>query len=109
MRSFRSASKLLLAATLFALPALAPAPSQPTVVTTDGPIAGFNRDGVVQFRGIPYAAPPVGPLRWRPPQPHAKWTGIRDATAFAPHCPQPPSGFGVASTSENCLYLNVYT
>jgi para-nitrobenzyl esterase len=62
-----------------------------------------------EFLGIPYAAPPVGALRWRPPQPAAPWTGIRDATAFAPHCSQPPSGFGVASTSENCLYLNVYT
>jgi para-nitrobenzyl esterase len=50
----------------------------------------------------------VGPLRWRPPQPAVPWTGIRDATTFAPHCPQPPSGFGVASTSENCLYLNVF-
>ena len=58
--------------------------------------------------GIPYAAPPVGPLRWRPPQPAARWAGIRDATAYAPHCPQPPSAFGVASTSENCLYLNVF-
>jgi para-nitrobenzyl esterase len=61
-----------------------------------------------EFLGIPYAAPPVGPLRWRPPQPPARWTGIREATAFAPHCPQPPSGFGVASTSENCLYLSVF-
>ncbi len=42
-------------------------------------------------------------------QPAAPWTGIPAATAFAPHCPQPPSGFGVASTSENCLYLNVFT
>ena len=61
-----------------------------------------------EFLGIPYAAPPVGPLRWRPPQPPARWTGIREAMAFAPHCPQPPSGFGVASTSENCLCLNVF-
>ncbi len=92
MRSFRSASKLLLAATLFALPVLGLAPSQPTVVTTDGPIAGFHRDGVVQFRGIPYAAPPVGNLRWRPPQPHAKWAATLDAVSFGDTCVQNQPG-----------------
>ncbi|HXL93719.1 MAG TPA: carboxylesterase/lipase family protein [Streptosporangiaceae bacterium] len=79
------------------------------VTTTDGALRGTTAGPVDEFLGIPYAAPPVGPLRWRPPQPAAPWTGVRAATAFAPHCPQPPSGFGVASTSENCLYLNVYT
>ena len=62
-----------------------------------------------EFLGIPYAAPPVGALRWRPPHPAAPWIGIRDATKFAPHCPQSASPFGQASTSENCLYLNVFT
>jgi para-nitrobenzyl esterase len=76
--------------------------------TTDGTVHGKAAGTMDEFLGIPYAAPPVGPLRWRPPQPPARWTGIREATAFAPHCPQPPSGFGVASTSENCLYLNVF-
>jgi para-nitrobenzyl esterase len=76
--------------------------------TTDGTIHGKAAGTMDEFLGIPYAAPPVGPLRWRPPQPRARWTGIREATAFAPYCPQPPSGFGVASTSENCLYLNVF-
>jgi len=79
------------------------------VTTTGGTLRGTTVGRTDEFLGIPYAAPPVGPLRWRPPQPAARWTGIRAATAFAPHCPQPPSGFGVASTSENCLYLNVYT
>jgi para-nitrobenzyl esterase len=110
MRSFRTASKLLLAATLFALPVLGLAPSQPTVVTTDGPIAGFHRDGVVQFRGIPYAAPPVGNLRWRPPQPHAKWAATLDAVSFGDTCVQNQPGlFAKPSLTENCLYLNVYT
>ncbi|MGA2829723.1 MAG: carboxylesterase family protein, partial [Streptosporangiaceae bacterium] len=76
--------------------------------TADGTVRGKAAGTMDEFLGIPYAAPPVGPLRWRPPQPPARWTGIREATAFAPHCPQPPSGFGVASTSENCLYLNVF-
>jgi len=79
------------------------------VATADGAVGGKAAQTMDEFLGIPYAAPPVGPLRWRPPQPAAPWTGIRDAAAFAPHCPQPPSGFGVASTSENCLYLNVFT
>jgi para-nitrobenzyl esterase len=65
--------------------------------------------GVDEFLGIPYAAPPVGALRWQPPQPAASWPGVRDATAFAPHCPQVASPFGQASTSENCLFLNVFT
>jgi para-nitrobenzyl esterase len=78
------------------------------VATADGAVRGAAAGNTDQFLGIPYAAPPVGPLRWRPPQPPAPWHGIREATAYAPHCPQPASFFGVASTSENCLYLNVF-
>jgi para-nitrobenzyl esterase len=63
---------------------------------------------VRSFLGVPYAAPPVGDLRWRPPQPFAHWSGVRPATAFGPHCAQPASPFGTASTSEDCLYLNVF-
>jgi para-nitrobenzyl esterase len=93
-----------------AAPAASSSPRTGLVVTTTGgTLRGMMAGRTDEFLGIPYAAPPVGPLRWRPPQPAAPWTGIRAATAFAPHCPQPPSGFGVASTSENCLYLNVYT
>jgi len=77
--------------------------------TRDGLVRGQAAGAASEFIGIPYAAPPVGALRWRPPRPAAPWPGVRDATAFAPHCPQPASPFGVASTSENCLYLNVYT
>ena len=82
MRPFITARYLLLAVTVAAVGTLGLAQSQPTVVTTDGPVAGFQRDGVTQFRGIPYAAPPVGNLRWRPPQPHAKWTATLDAVSF---------------------------
>ncbi|MGD0606520.1 MAG: carboxylesterase family protein [Streptosporangiaceae bacterium] len=104
----------LVAGALTATASATPAASRSTgaglvVTTTGGTLRGTTVGPAAEFLGIPYAAPPVGPLRWRPPQPAAPWTGIRDATAFAPHCPQPPSGFGVASTSENCLYLNVYT
>jgi para-nitrobenzyl esterase len=98
------------AVALAAVPALGLAPSQPTVVTTDGPIAGFHRDGVTQFRGIPYAAPPVGDLRWRPTQPHAKWTATLDAVSFGDTCVQNQPGlFAKPSLTEDCLYLNVYT
>jgi para-nitrobenzyl esterase len=81
----------------------------PVVGTTNGPVRGLASGAVDEFLGIPYAAPPVGALRWRPPQPAARWSGVRDATQFAPHCPQPPTPFGQASTSEDCLFLNVFT
>jgi para-nitrobenzyl esterase len=80
----------------------------PVVRTADGWVQGQGTGTTDEYLGMPYAAPPVGPLRWRPPQPPAPWRGVREATSFAPHCPQPPSAFGAASTSENCLYLNVF-
>jgi para-nitrobenzyl esterase len=79
-----------------------------TVATVDGTVQGATVGATDEYLGIPYAAPPVGSLRWRAPQPAAHWSGVRDTTHFAPHCPQTASEFGVASTSENCLYLNVY-
>jgi para-nitrobenzyl esterase len=78
------------------------------VATADGRLRGQAAGTIDEFLGIPYAAPPVGPLRWRPPQPAAHWTGVRPATKFGPHCPQTGSPFGLASMSENCLFLNVY-
>ncbi len=79
------------------------------VRTASGLVQGKSAGTVNEYLGIPYSAPPVGALRWQPPQPAASWRGVRQATSYAPHCPQPPSAFGVASTSENCLYLNVFT
>ena len=79
------------------------------VATVDGKVQGTSAQGVDRFLGMPYAAPPVGPLRWRPPQAPASWSGIRQATRFAPFCPQLPRGvFASPSTSEDCLYLNVF-
>lgn len=62
------------------------------------------------FKGIPYASPPVGPLRWRSPQPLKPWTGIREALAFGPDCPQqqPANGTRAPGMSEDCLYLNIW-
>ena len=80
------------------------------VVPTDkGPVRGIETAAGTQYLGIPYAAPPVGALRWQPPQPAARWHGPLGATQFANHCPQPASPFGFASTTEDCLYLNVFT
>ena len=81
----------------------------PVVATADGAVRGRALTALDEYLGIPYAAPPAGALRWRPPQPPKPWTGTRDATSYAPHCPQPPSPFGRAGTSEDCLYLNVLT
>jgi para-nitrobenzyl esterase len=81
----------------------------PVAGTANGAVRGLASGAVDEFLGIPYAAPPVGALRWRPPQPAASWSGVRGATRFAPHCPQSPSPFGQASTSEDCLFLNVFT
>ena len=63
----------------------------PIVRTDDGAVRGMTAGTLDEFLGIPYAAPPTGNLRWRPPQPPAEWQGIRDATQFGPSCPQPPS------------------
>jgi para-nitrobenzyl esterase len=82
----------------------------PIVRTDDGAVRGMAAGTVDEFLGIPYAAPPIGNLRWRPPQPPAEWQGVRDATQFAPSCPQQPGPFAPSgSFSEDCLYLNVYT
>ncbi len=79
-----------------------------------GPISGSLENDVWTYLGIPYAAPPVGKLRWREPQPVKPWKDVRQCTQFGPACPQPrgpvkEGGIGDARASENCLYLNVWT
>jgi para-nitrobenzyl esterase len=80
-----------------------------------GLISGTTADGVRSFKGIPYAAPPVGELRWKAPQPIVSWQGVRACNAFGPDCPQAPytqnSLYYSAPRpqSEDCLYLNVWT
>jgi para-nitrobenzyl esterase len=97
------------AVVLAAVAVSAAPPGSPVVATDRGPIRGLAIEGMEVFRGIPYAAPPVGDLRWRPPQEPVRWTGVLDATQFANHCPQNPSPYGIASLTEDCLYLNVFT
>lgn len=86
--------------------------AQNTQVTIDsGKIQGAVEDGAVAFKGIPYAAPPLGELRWRAPQPVKPWSGVRQATAYAHDCLQNPfqddQAPPIPPTSEDCLYLNV--
>ncbi|ASO05204.1 carboxylesterase/lipase family protein [Arenibacter algicola] len=86
--------------------------SAPKVKTELGVIRGVHEDGVASFKGIPFAAPPVGEFRWRSPQPLSPWEGELDATEFGANCAQ--SGWGGAlgtindGSSEDCLYLNVW-
>jgi para-nitrobenzyl esterase len=91
-------------------------PTPVMVHTADGDLGGFqlSNRGPRNFLGVPFAAPPVGPLRWEPPRPAAPWKGVRSASAFGPACPQPVNkdgrinGGGYAGpTSEDCLNLNV--
>src|SRR5215469_11903667 len=72
------------------------------VMTEQGPVAGVMTPALRKFLGIPYAAPPLGNLRWAPPKTHAPWDGPLDATQFRNHCPQGASIFGAASVSEDC-------
>ncbi len=97
-------------ATLMALPAQAAAPAA-DVVTEGGRVAlpPAGPQGVTVFKGLPYAAPPLGPGRWRPPAPAAPWRGLRDATRFSADCLQPASQRTGLPVSEDCLYLNIWT
>lgn len=83
-------------------------PGPGEVVTDRGAVAGKLDGDTWVFLGIPYAAPPVGPLRWRPPQPHECWDGVRDATAWTPACMQVETKTGMAEGSEDCLVVNVW-
>jgi para-nitrobenzyl esterase len=97
------------ATTAVAAPLSQQSGGRPVVSTAGGAVRGITTANTNEFLGLPYAAPPVGPLRWRAPQPAAPWHGVRDASQFAPHCAQPSGPFGKGSTSEDCLYLNVFT
>ena len=82
-----------------------------------GSVRGTSEGAVAVYKGIPYAAPPVGEARWQPPRPAERWDGVRDATAFGPACYQPtvPGAANgiyyedVGAMSEDCLSLNVWT
>ena len=110
----------ILAAILLALGLLVPAalaaPGAPggsghglVVPTNRGLVRGKSAEGIDQWLGIPYAAPPVGALRWAAPRPAPRWAGIRQATSYGGRCAQLASGNGPRVDNEDCLYLNVYS
>ena len=108
MKSIASAAALLWVLSIQAPPAL------PSVQTTSGPVVGTaEQDGLRVFKGIPFAAPPVGKLRWQPPQPVEKWTEPQTVTTFRAQCMQRrifgDMVFRAGTMSEDCLFLNVWT
>ncbi len=112
----RSLATSFLTLSLLTTPARGAHPVDPLQIRTDkGIVEGTltNNDQVRAFKGIPFAAPPVGNLRWQPPQPAAKWKGIRPAKDFGSHCIQssgyPDMVFHDPGASEDCLTLNVWT
>jgi para-nitrobenzyl esterase len=86
--------------------------AQDTVTTETGKVKGFVSEGVLSFKGVSYAAPPIMDLRWRPPQPPAKWSGVREASAYGHDCMQLPFPSDAAplgtTPAEDCLVLNVW-
>lgn len=97
-----------------ALVGVAPAEAQPVVKAPAGTVRGVEADGQKIFKGIPYALPPVGDRRWKPPVALPAWAGVRDATAFGPACQQPPAPPSsiyaevYPAMSEDCLSLNIW-
>ncbi|MGZ5183266.1 MAG: carboxylesterase family protein, partial [Ramlibacter sp.] len=113
--SFAAPRRILCSAIAQASIALAAAPALaagPVLAIDTGMLAGAIEGGVASWKGIPFAAPPVGPLRWRAPQPAAPWSGVRQATAYGPDCMQLPFDGDAAplatTPGEDCLYANVW-
>lgn len=101
----------LLAALLAAALSWATATGAQPVNTESGPVEGVRSGRLITYKGVPYAAAPVGDLRWREPQPATPWAGVRKVDAFAPLCLQsgePSPGAPKERVSEDCLYLNVW-
>ncbi|NYF30633.1 carboxylesterase/lipase family protein [Sphingopyxis sp. JAI108] len=99
---------IVLACAAATLPA---ATAQTSVMTETGEVAGVKSAQTISFKGIPYAAAPVGPLRWKAPEPALRWAGVRDASHYGNACPQPArkeAWAQVGRQGEDCLFLNVW-
>src|SRR5689334_21647411 len=84
--------------------------ADPAVAVSGGSVrGGLLQPGGAVFKGIHFAQPPLGDLRWRPPQPVKPWTSVRDAAAFGPPCAQNSDGRILAVSQEDCLYLNLWS
>src|SRR5579862_5860996 len=87
--------------------------SEPITTTRQGDLQGREKDGILLFAGVPYAAPPTGARRFRAPQPHVRWTGVREARRFGPAAPQLREVGLTANPTvrwdEDCLTLNICT
>jgi para-nitrobenzyl esterase len=111
----QASPRAILIAAILALgaPAFAADKAAPVAAIETGKLAGAVEDGVASWKGIPFAAPPVGPLRWRAPQPAAPWTGVRQAIAYGHDCMQLPFASDAAPLgtppAEDCLYANVWS
>lgn len=103
--------RILLALAIACLAGGAQSADTPAVKIAQGTLAGTSEDGVAVFKGIPFAAPPVGALRWRAPQPATGWSGTRDASQFGPICPQAARRDmpDILTKSEDCLTLNIWS
>src|SRR5690554_262152 len=114
MKKILSGIALLLSLSLYAQKQVVSANSLEalTVRIESGLVKGVFEEGVDSFKGIPYAAAPVGEFRWRPPQPVPSWQGVRNATQFCDGCAQAgwprTEGSIQANTSEDCLFLNLW-
>ena len=88
-------------------------PLTTVVKVNEGTIEGVQQDGIFSYKGIPFAAPPVGDLRWKTPQPADTWTGVKSADTYACGCMQDSSMAAMtgapANSDEDCLYLNIWT
>lgn len=95
-----------------AVASAAPAQTDLVVRTTSGPVRGVRNADVISYKGVPYAAPPIGALRWQPPQPAKPWTAVRVASNYAADCMQLPFPSDAAplgtTPSEDCLYANIW-
>ena len=116
MKPLAALASILAALCLGSAASAQPNASGELVATQGGQLQGVTlASGVHAYLGVPYAAPPVRDLRWRDPQPAARWTGVRHADRFGPQCVQPLRGIltnqysGAEVSSEDCLYLNVWT
>jgi para-nitrobenzyl esterase len=98
MKYLLSVTFLIVAASIYANP-------EP-VISEYGEVQGYLENGLTIYKGVPFAAAPVGDLRWKAPQPHEKWEGVLQATEFAPN---PYQGDGTGNVSEDCLYINIWS